>query len=126
MLNELCPALLTEDIINNEASFDGSASSIKIILDFLQNFKKYESLRQRKRQGYEMKSALSSINIKLTDLKEKMKEASVIKVNVSKGLSNVINSAKKKETILSIMLGQANEIKEEVQRSNILNKLKKG
>ena len=91
---EFCPALLSDNVINNEAFVDGSIQSSKVILDFLQNCKTYDGLRQRKRQGSEMKAILIFLDTKLDSLKKKMNETSRIKVNLCKGLSNVITSAK--------------------------------
>ena len=91
---EFCPALLSDDAVNNVAFVVGSVQSSKVIRDFLQNRKTYDGLRQRKRQGNEMKAILTSLDAKLDSLKKKMDEASRIKVNLCKGLSNVITSAK--------------------------------
>ena len=46
-----------------------------------------------------MKAILTSFDIKLDSLRKKMDGASRIKVNHCKGLSNVITSAKQKETL---------------------------
>ena len=96
-LKEFCPTLLSDDLINNEAFVDGSVQSSKVILDFLQNRKTYDGLRQRKRQGNEMKAILTSLDTKLDSLKKKIDETSRIKVNLCKGLSNVITTVKQKK-----------------------------
>ena len=103
---------------------NGSVQSSKVILDFFQNRTNYDGLRQRKRQENEMKAILTSLDTKLGSLKKKMDKASTIKVNLCKGQSNVITSAKQKETLLSVVLGQLSEIKEEIIKSGSLSKLK--
>ena len=72
-----------------------------------------------------MKAILTSHDTKLDSLKNKIDEACRIKVNLCKGLSNVITSAKQKETLLSFVLGQLLEIKEKMIKSGILSKAKK-
>ena len=74
-----------------------------------------------------MKAILTSLDTKLDSLKKKMDEASRIKVNLCKGLSNVITSAKQKETLLNFVIGnqRLSEIKEEIIKSGVLSKLKK-
>ena len=72
-----------------------------------------------------MKAILTSHDTKLDSLKNKIDEACRIKVNLCKGPSNVITSAKQKETLLSFVLGQLLEIKEKMIKSGILSKAKK-
>ena len=71
-----------------------------------------------------MTAILTSFDdIKLGSLRKKMNGASRIKVNHCKGLSNVITSAKQKET--SFILDQFLKIKEELIKCGIPSKLKK-
>ena len=120
-----CHQLLSEDILNNDSFIDAMACNSKPLIAYSQQYTAYKSTHTRERANTVLYKVVTEINNMLDLLKITMKETSDIKIMASKGLHNMIVSAKVKEARLKKVLTETIKIKEEISRTNILYKLKK-
>lgn len=123
-LQEHCLDLMTEDVLENKSFIEGVESSFMKIKRYLNFLEKY-SRNQARTKETDLSKKMTLLSNKIKVLKEKMKHASSIKINMKMGVQQISVSAAAKQDSLAKVLACASVINEFIDNENILYKLKK-
>ena len=123
-LAEHCPALNTEDVLQNSAFVSTFASSVVIIGKFLSLDETYKSAKQRQRKTA-LSTDLENIRKRLDDFRKKMENAGDIKLSMSAGTSQLSVQASRKTQLLTELVAIATSILSELEKHSIIERMKK-
>ena len=122
---EMCPTLLSADVLQNGSFVDGMNSCLGSIFEFNANVKDYKMGQQKTRKKSQLFCSVEHVHERLNLLNEKMKAAGKIELSISLGSSQLSMQATTKSAKLMEILALSSEIATFIEKERLNYKLKK-
>lgn len=124
-LEALCPPIVTEDVINNDAFITAAASCAKAYDYYQELSQEYRQQVLRKGRASKLSSKRKEIEDVMKDIRSKLEEASEIDLNLSSGTSALAFKAILKQKLLSEVIARCVKAQSKLADVELLQALRR-
>ena len=124
VLKELCPEVITQDVVNNNSFIDFFSQFSILYFQFKNLKEEYTKLQKRTKRQTKLSKLLVELEEHIGQWKSLSARASQIKIDLTEGISTIAMSSLSKNNLLTDCVTRASVVMNFIQRNEVVKSLR--